>query len=103
LEVEAAQTPRVIAFVKMANATGNSGLSHFWRNNDLPNWPWSGPNHFDETLDSPAVFDDVTLIHDSFGFLNVLARQEHSSLVSHFRAAWAAPWRQPDAPWGFAC
>ena len=87
----------MIAFVKMANATGNSGLSHFWRNNDLPNWPWSGPNHFDETLDSPAVFDDVTLIHDSFG-LNVRARTQFAGFSLSRRMG--GSWRQPDAPWG---
>ena len=79
----------------------NGGLSHFWRDNDNPNLPWSGPYNFDEMVDSSAIFDDVSLIHDSFGFLNVLARQRNSTLVSHFRAPWAAPWQQPDTPWAF--
>jgi hypothetical protein len=81
----------------------NGGLSHYWRDNSNPNLPWSRAVTFNEMDGSPAVYDDVTLIHSSYGHLEVLARHTASTLVSHFRAAWAAPWQQPNPPWAFTC
>jgi hypothetical protein len=81
----------------------DGGLSHYWRNNSAPNFPWSLPVTFHETADSGDLFEDVAVIQSSFANLEVLARQSRTSAVSHFRAAWAAPWVQPDLPWDFTC
>ena len=81
----------------------NGGLSHYWRNNSDSNGQWSRAVIFNEMVGSPAVYEDVTLIQSSYGHLEVLARHTASTLVSHFRAAWAAPWQQPNVPWAFTC
>ena len=41
-----------------------SGLLHFWRNNDDPSLPWSGPTSFGGSL---GLVDSVSLIQSSFG------------------------------------
>jgi hypothetical protein len=84
-------------------ARANGGLSHYWRDNSSPNFPWSHAVSFNEMVDSPATFVDVTMIQSSFGRLDVWARHDRSSLISHFRASWAAPWEQPEVPWAFPC
>ena len=81
----------------------NGGLSHYWRDNSASNLGWSRPVTFNEMDGSPAVYEDVTVIQSSYEHLEVLARHTRSTLVSHFRAAWAAPWQQPNPPWGFPC
>lgn len=40
------------------------GLLHFWRNNDVPGLPWSGPTPFAQNL---GLFDAVSLIESNFG------------------------------------
>jgi hypothetical protein len=37
------------------------GLVHFWRNNDDPSFPWSGPTYFAGGL----AFDGVSLLQRS--------------------------------------
>ena len=41
------------------------GLVHFWRNNDNPNMPWSGPTRFGGNLGS--IDGGVSLIQSNFG------------------------------------
>jgi hypothetical protein len=58
--------------VVVPSATG--GLLHYYRNNDDPTLPWSGPTAFAGTL---GLVDDVTLIQSNFGKpgnLEVIAR-----------------------------
>ena len=74
-------------------ASVNGGLTHFWRNNDSPNFPWSGPFSFGS--EGERTYDDVTMFQSSFGHLEVYARGAGETLVSWFRAAWAAPWAEP--------
>ena len=40
------------------------GLVHFWRNNDDPSFPWSGPTYFAGGL---GAIDGVSLIESNFG------------------------------------
>jgi len=42
----------------------NGGLIHFWRNNDSPALPWSGPTFFGGSLGAVA---EVTMIESNFG------------------------------------
>ena len=58
--------------VVVPSATG--GLLHFWRDNDAPTLPWSGPTPFAASL---GLVDSVTLIQSNFGKpgnLEVIAR-----------------------------
>jgi len=69
------------------------GLAHFWRNNDSPNFPWSGPFSFGS--DGNRIYEDVAMFQSSFGHLEVYARGFRENSVSWFRAAPAAPWVEP--------
>jgi hypothetical protein len=54
--------------------SSGAGLLHFWRNNDLPLLPWSGPTSFGASL---GHVDAVTMIESNFGSpgnLEVIAR-----------------------------
>ena len=67
-----------------------SGLLHFWRDNDAPNFPWSTVAVID-----PGTFDEACLIQSNFGTpglgnLEVIARQG-ANLV-HF-------WRDDQTRW----
>ena len=42
----------------------NGGLVHFWRNDDAPGLPWSGPTRFGQRL---GAVDTVTMIESNFG------------------------------------
>jgi hypothetical protein len=44
--------------------SSSGGLVHFWRNNDDPNLPWSGPTPFGVGFGN---FDGVSLIQSNFG------------------------------------
>ena len=75
---------------EVAVALRDGRFAHFWRNNDDPNHPWSRPVIFGDLDEGPM--DDVSIIHTSFGQLDVVARAAGSSTVVHFRAPRAAPW-----------
>lgn len=50
------------------------GLAHYWRNNDDPALPWSGPTPFGT---SAGCYETVTLLESNFGYpgnLEVIAR-----------------------------
>lgn len=81
----------------------DGGLAHVWRDNTSNDLRWSAPVNFDERFGTTQRFRDVTLIQSSFGYLEVLARGDRSTLVSAFRAAHGAPWEEPTVPWGFSC
>jgi hypothetical protein len=52
----------------------SGGLSHFWRNNDLPWLPWTGPTAFGV---GTGLYDEVSLIQSNYGApgnLEVVAR-----------------------------
>ena len=42
----------------------SGGLTHFWRNNDNPLMPWSGPTQFGQSL---GQVTGVTMIQSNFG------------------------------------
>jgi hypothetical protein len=44
--------------------SSSAGLVHFWRNNDDPSLPWSGPTPFGGSI---GKFDGVSLIQSNFG------------------------------------
>lgn len=73
-------------------ASTQGGCAHFWRDNDSPNFPWSGPFQFGWL--GGRVYDDVTMFQSSFAHLEVYARGMEENSVSWFRAAWAAPWTE---------
>jgi hypothetical protein len=50
-------------FELVAPAAGE-GLVHFWRNNDLPSMPWSGPTAFGQGL---GRVDAVSMIESNYG------------------------------------
>jgi hypothetical protein len=54
--------------------SAGGGLMHFWRNNDDPTLPWSGPTLFGASL---GQVDGVSMIESNFGSpgnLEVIAR-----------------------------
>jgi hypothetical protein len=66
------------------------GLAHYWRNNDQPGLPWSGPTAFGQ---SAGQVDAVALIQSNFGDpgnLEVVARI--GNRLAHF-------WRDSGPPW----
>jgi hypothetical protein len=75
----------------VANASG--GLTHYWRNNDVPSLPWSGPTPFDLAWQ----FGAPSLIESNFGSpgnLEVLAGTFASGpeLTHSWRdSAWQGP------------
>ena len=59
---------------EMVVPAANGGLLHFWRNNDIGTFPWSGPTAFGASL---GHVDAVTMIESNFGSpgnLEVVAR-----------------------------
>ncbi len=69
------------------------GLAHFWRNNDLPHFPWSNPTLFATGADQ---FDAIAFIQSDLGNFEVVARAV-DRLVS-FRRDATSPftWHGPD-------
>jgi hypothetical protein len=72
----------------------DSGLAHYWRDNDCEDLPWQGPEIFG--LDA-GYFDGVSLIQSNFGFggnLEVMAVDRGGHSLAHF-------WREtgPENKW----
>lgn len=71
------------------------GLSHYWRNNDAPGFPWSGPTNF-----GSGNFTGAALIQSNFGpgNLEVVAATSSGQLVTYWREK-SAPftWHGPTA------
>ena len=63
-------------------ARAGGGLSHYWRNNDAPGFPWSGPTNF-----GSGSFRGVSLIQSNFGpgNLEVVALTASGQLVAYWR------------------
>ena len=51
-------------FELVAPAASGNGMLFWWRNNDDPSLPWSGPFPFGQTL---GTVDEITLIQSNFG------------------------------------
>jgi hypothetical protein len=51
-------------FEVVAPARTTTGLVHYWRNNSVPNSPWSGPTHFGGGIGN---VDAASLIQSSYG------------------------------------
>lgn len=67
------------------------GMTHYWRNNDAPSLPWSGPTPFD----LGPQFGDPSLIESNYrvpGNLEVLAGTDKDNLTHSWRdSAWHGP------------
>lgn len=63
-------------------ARAGGGLAHYWRNNDAPGFPWSGPTNF-----ASGNFRGVSLIQSNFGpgNLEVVALTASGQLVAYWR------------------
>lgn len=75
----------------------DGGLAHYWRNNDIEDLPWQGPEIFG--LDA-GFFDGVSLIQSNFGFkgnLELLAVDIGCYSLMHFwqetglKTGWKGP------------
>ena len=64
------------------------GLAHYWRNNDDPSFPWTGPTAFGAKL---GVVDSVSLIQSNFGPGNLEVVASAEGQVYHF-------WRESGQP-----
>lgn len=49
---------------EMVTPMAGGGLAHYWRNNDDPSLPWSGPTMFGAGLGN---IDAVTMIESNYG------------------------------------
>ena len=67
-------------------------LSHYWRNNDAPGYPWSGPTDF-----GTGVVLGTALIQSSFGGNLELVALVGNQLVHYWRDSSFA-WHGPTAP-----
>lgn len=71
----------------------SGGLAHYWRNNDLPNLPWSDSAVYGRTVDGAQQFyDDVTLLQSASGRLEVVAALSVGGALRRFRGL---PWEGP--------
>lgn len=80
--------------VVVARASG--GLSHYWRNNDAPGFPWSGPTNF-----GSGSVRGVSLIQSNFGpgNLEVVAVTPTGQLIHYWRENHSPfTWHGPSAP-----
>lgn len=78
--------------VVVSSASG--GLLHYFRNNDDPSLPWSGPTPFGQSL---GIVNAVTMIESNFGSpgnLEVVARVG-DSLYTFFRDSTTLAWNGP--------
>jgi len=74
--------------------SSSGGLAHYWRNNDDPTLPWSGPTFFGQSL---GLVDAATMIQSNFGSpgnLEVVARAGNS-LYTFFRDSATLVWNGP--------
>lgn len=77
-------------------ARAGGGLSHYWRNNDAPGFPWSGPTNF-----GSGSLRGVSLIQSNFGpgNLEVVAATATNQLVAYWRENHSPfTWHGPSAP-----
>jgi hypothetical protein len=76
-------------------ARTGGGLSHYWRNNDAPGFPWSGPTNF-----GSGNIRGVSLIQSNFGpgNLEVVALTASNQLVAYWRDHGPFTWHGPSAP-----
>jgi hypothetical protein len=72
----------------------DGGLAHHWRNNDLPNVPWSDPAVFGRAVDGvQQLYDDVSLLQSASGRLEVVAALSTGGALRRFRGG--LPWEGP--------